>query len=117
MVSEPGVSNLNYGTGLICAFISLFPHLRLSLWLHISGGVEVYKWIGYLLLTAYAFGLNWLVRPLLTLGSMFSQHKLVMVVFHFQVRARRDKQTKTEKKWWKLKGEAVFKERAIKEGT
>jgi hypothetical protein len=27
--------------------------------------VEVYKWIAYLLLTTYSFGLNWLVGPLL----------------------------------------------------
>jgi hypothetical protein len=39
-------------------------HVCAFLWLHVSGGVEVYKWIGYLLLSVYAFGLNWLVRPL-----------------------------------------------------
>jgi hypothetical protein len=26
-----------------------FPRLRLSLWLHVSGDVEVYKWIAYVL--------------------------------------------------------------------
>ena len=43
-----------------------------------------------------------------------------MVDFHFQVRARRDKQAKIERtKWWKLKGEMseVFRNRVIKEGS
>ena len=47
-----------------------------------------------------------------------SQHKLLVADFRFQVRVRRDKQTKIERtKWWKLKGETseVFRERVIKE--
>jgi hypothetical protein len=47
-----------------------------------------------------------------------SQHKLVVEVFRFYVRARRDKQAKIARtKWWKLKGEKaeVFMERTIKE--
>ena len=47
-------------------------------------------------------------------------HKLLVVDFHFQVRARRDKQAKIERiKWWKLKGDTseVFRERVIKEGS
>ena len=50
---------------------------------------------------------------------VFSQHKLLVTDFRFQVRARRDKQAKIERtKWWKLKGEMseVFRERVIKEG-
>ena len=49
-----------------------------------------------------------------------SQHKLLVADFHFQVRARRDKQAKIDRtKWWKLKEEMseVFKERVIKEGS
>jgi hypothetical protein len=51
---------------------------------------------------------------------VFSQHKFVVAVFYFYVRAIRDKQAKiTRTKWWKLNGEnaEVFKERAIKEDT
>jgi hypothetical protein len=48
-----------------------------------------------------------------------SRRKLVVTVFHFQVRACRDKQAKFARtKWCKLKGKTkVFKERTIKEGT
>ena len=49
-----------------------------------------------------------------------SQHKLLVVDFRFQVRARRDKQAKIERtKWWKLKGKTseVFREMVIKEGS
>jgi hypothetical protein len=49
MISKPEVSSLNPGRSFICACIHLFPRLRLSLWLHVSGGVEVYMWIDYLL--------------------------------------------------------------------
>ena len=48
-----------------------------------------------------------------------SQHKLLVVDFRFQVRARRNKQAKIERtKWWKLKEETseVFRERVIKKG-
>jgi hypothetical protein len=40
------------GEVLFCASTHLFPHLRIFLWLHVSEGVEVYKWIIYLLLIA-----------------------------------------------------------------
>jgi hypothetical protein len=49
MVLEPVVSSLNPGRGFLCASTHLFSRLHLSLWLHVSGGVEVYKWIDYLL--------------------------------------------------------------------
>jgi hypothetical protein len=43
MVSKPEVSSSNHDRGFICASTHLFPRLRFSLWLHVSGGVEVYK--------------------------------------------------------------------------
>jgi hypothetical protein len=60
MVSEPEVSSSNPDRGFICVSTHLFPRLRLSLWLrlrlslwlHVSGGVEVYKWINYLVPSA-----------------------------------------------------------------
>jgi hypothetical protein len=42
MVSKPEVSSSNPDS-FICASTPLFPRLRLSLWPHVSGGVEVYK--------------------------------------------------------------------------
>ena len=47
-LNGPTVSSSNRGRGFICASAHLFPCLHLSLWLHVSGGVEVYKWIDYL---------------------------------------------------------------------
>jgi hypothetical protein len=49
-----------------------------------------------------------------------SQHKLVVAVFRFQVRVRRDKLANIARtKWWILKGDTieVFKKRTIKDGT
>jgi hypothetical protein len=43
MVSESDESSLNPGRGFICASAPLFPRLYLSLWLHVSGGVEVFE--------------------------------------------------------------------------
>jgi hypothetical protein len=48
-----------------------------------------------------------------------SQHKLVVMVFHFQLCAYSDKAKIVRTKWWKLKEEKakVFKEKTIKEDT
>jgi hypothetical protein len=48
-----------------------------------------------------------------------TQHKLLVVDFHFQVCFRRDRDVKiTRTKWWKLKGDVsqVFKNKVIVEG-
>jgi hypothetical protein len=64
MVSRLDVLSLNSDKGFICVSTHLFSRLRFSLWLHMSEGVEVYKWINYLLSSTYVFGLDWLVHPL-----------------------------------------------------
>jgi hypothetical protein len=51
MVPEAEALSSNPGGVFVCASAPLFPYLRHSLQLHVSGGVKVYKWIAYLLLT------------------------------------------------------------------